>query len=77
MKFLTQIPAHARKFRSGLTYLSVVILTFIAPQIAWAQEEAEEPQAKWLLAYCLVALLIGLSIYSMCRPSTRRKKSQS
>lgn len=51
-------------------------MTFIVPAIAWAQDEEvdAEPAQKWLLSYCLVGLLIGLSMYSMCRPSVRRKK---
>ncbi len=54
----------------------VILISLMLPQIAWAQEEGEETQARWLLAYCLVALLIGLSAYSICRPSRRRKKSE-
>lgn len=56
-----------------LLFSSALLLT---PQIAWAQDDAAEPETKaaWLLAYCLVGLLIGLSLYGMCRPSLRRKK---
>ena len=39
----------------------------LLPQLAWAQDEEAAPttNAKWLLPYCLVGLLVGLSVYSM------------
>jgi hypothetical protein len=53
--------------------LALDVILFAQP--VWAQLEQEEPQARWVLPYALVALLIGLALYSICRPSTRRKRS--
>ena len=47
----------------------------LVPQAAWAQADAEVKQARWVTAYALVGLCIGLSLYSVCRPSARRKAS--
>ena len=76
MRLPEQLSNRTRTLRNRLTCLSVVMFTLVAPQVAMAQLEGEEPEPKWLLPYCLVALLIGLAVYSMCRPSTRRKKSE-
>ncbi len=51
---------------------AVVIAEFLASPV-WAQINTPEKQNRWVLSYALVFLLLGLSLYSICRPSTRRK----
>ncbi len=38
----------------------------------WAQAPGEQ-KAAWVLPYALVIALVGLSVYSVTRPSVRRK----
>ena len=62
-----------RRFRCAAWLLVVSVL--LSPQVVWAQAETEPKQARWVTAYALVGLCIGVSLYSICRPSARRKAS--
>ncbi len=56
-----------------LVLLSGILIGQLLASPAWAQVNAQEKQNRWVLSYALVFLLLGLSLYSICRPSTRRK----
>ena len=56
-----------------MTTFFLLATTFLASPL-WAQAApAEEKQARWVLAYAFVFLLLGLSLWSVCRPSMRRR----
>ena len=40
----------------------------------WAQAATEEKKNRWVLSYFLVGLLLGLSLFSICRSAGRQKK---
>lgn len=52
------------------TYLAVVLQA--SP--LWAQAAAGEKKNRWVFSYFLVGLLLGLSLFSICRSAGRQKK---
>ena len=59
--------------RRSTFWLSLTVVAILHSPL-WAQVGGEEEKKeRWVLAYALVFLLFGLSLYSITRGSSRRR----
>lgn len=68
-----------RKNRHPLPQLNILalaglLIVTLQTSPLWAQLSSPETKNRWVLSYGLVGLLIGLSLFSVCRGAARYKK---
>jgi hypothetical protein len=74
MNVFTRTMEVARKITSRATFWLSLTLVSLLHSPLWAQAATDdEPKERWVLAYALVFLLFGLSLYSITRGSNRRR----
>ena len=72
---MMRLPGLSR-FRKPLPKLwaaAILLLVWLAPLIAFAQEAEEEAEPKaYVLGYALLGLCVGLGVFVVVRPGKRR-----